>query len=126
MSRFATAKTLPQQVVEEVFAELDGVALGIALGLVSGLGLFLAIAILLLKEGEVDWPQSFTILGHYFLGFKVTWLGASLGLAEGGIEGFLLGSMIASLQNWEIRAYVKMLKQQALAKEERNLLDKIR
>ena len=87
--------------MKKPFAELDGVALGIALGLVSGLWLFLATAILLLKEGKVDWPQSFTILSYYFLGFKVTWLGASLGLPEGGIEGFLLGSMIASLQNWE-------------------------
>jgi len=47
-------------------------------------------------------------------------------LAEGGIGGFLLGSMIASLRNWGIRAYAKVLKLQALAKEERDLLDKIR
>ncbi len=59
----ATAKTLPQQVVEEAFAELDGVALGITLGLVSGLGLFFATAILLLKDSEVIGPN-LSLLGY--------------------------------------------------------------
>jgi len=74
---------------------LDSVALGIALGLVSGFGLFLATAILLSKEGEVIGPN-LSLISYYFWGFKVTWLGASLGLAESRIGGFLLGSMIAS------------------------------
>ena len=40
------------EIIDVLFARMDPLALGIAVGIVSGLGLFLATAILLLKGGK--------------------------------------------------------------------------
>jgi hypothetical protein len=53
--------------IEAIFAKLDPLALGVALGVVSSVGLLLATAILLLKDGEhigqTLTSQDFTLVG---------------------------------------------------------------
>jgi len=76
----ATAKTLPQQVVEEAFAELDGVALGIALGLCERSWAVFCDRYFVIERQRGDWPQSFTIrlLIFWFQSYLVwclSWLG---------------------------------------------------
>ena len=114
----------PGEVIEWAFAKLDPVALGIAVGLISGLGLFLATILLLLKGGAVQGPN-LSLLGNYFFGFKVTWLGAFLGFLEAGIGGFVLGSLVARLRNWGILAYATLVRRHVQAAEQRTLLDKV-
>lgn len=113
---------LPDEIIETVFAKLDPVALGAALAMVSGLGLFLATALLLLKGGEVIGPTLF-LLSNFFPGFRPTWMGAFIGMLEGGILGFMIGSVFASLRNWGMMAYAELLRRRA--ESQHNLLDKI-
>ena len=60
--------------------------------------MFLATAVLLVKGGPEVGPN-LELLANYFLGFRVTWVGAFIGLLEGGVAGFALGWTIASLMN---------------------------
>lgn len=81
-----------------VFARYDPVALGSAVGLVSGAAVFVATAVLLIRGGEPLGPM-LSLLGHYLLGFEVSWAGAILGFFEAGIGGFLFGVTLAWLIN---------------------------
>lgn len=117
-------RMLPEQVIEVAFAKLDHLALGIAVGLVSGLGLFLMTILLVLKGGAVIGPN-LSLLANFFLGFKVTWLGAFFGLFEAGIGGFILGNLFAWLRNLGVAAYAALVRRRALAEEQRNLLEKV-
>jgi protoporphyrinogen oxidase len=85
-------------VLAKVFARYDAVALGSAVGLVSGVAVFLATAVLLIRGGEPLGP-TLSLLGQYLLGFEVSWGGAVVGLFETGIGGFLFGLTLAWLIN---------------------------
>jgi protoporphyrinogen oxidase len=114
----------PDEIIEAAFARLDPLALGVAIGTVSGLGLFLATAVLLLKDGPVVGP-TLSLLAHYLIGFQVTWAGAFCGLVEASVGGFTLGYLGAWLRNWGMTAYVSLMRQRAEAEARRDLLDKV-
>ena len=110
------------QIIQTAFARMDGVALGTALGVVTGLGLFLATVILLLKGGEFVGPR-LGLLRNFLPGYDVTWPGALIGLVEGGLLGFALGFFGASLRNWSMMAYAHLLKRRAETQAAGNVLD---
>lgn len=91
----------PIEIFREAFARYDPIALGCALSVVFGLGLFTATAILLLQSGDTVGPH-LSLLGMFFLGYKVTWAGAMIGLLEAAIGGFLLGFVMAHTINYVI------------------------
>lgn len=113
-----------ERVIEAVFAKLDPWALGTAIGVVSGLGLFLATALLILREGGAG-GRALSLLSQYLIGFEVTWQGAGVGLLEAGVVGFMVGYLIARLRNWSMGAYSRLLQRRAQAEAERELLDKV-
>ncbi len=123
-TRIQVADIEAEHVLEEAFARLDVLALGIAIGLVSGLGLFLATIILLLKGGPVIGP-TLSLLGQYLLGYRVSWKGAFIGLIEAGLLGFALGNFIAWLRNWGMSAYAALIYRRKEAEERRALLDRV-
>jgi hypothetical protein len=84
----------PAAVLTAAFAKYDPLALGIAVGTVCGATVFLATAILLLRGGE-NVGRTLSLLANYFLGFEVTWVGAVIGLAWGGLGGFCIGVVTA-------------------------------
>ena len=100
------------EAIQKAFARYDPVALGGALGIMLGLGLFLATTALLFKGGS-DVGVHLSLLGNYLLGYKVTWTGAFLGLAEAGIGGFVFGYLLAGAINatiaWHERALIQRL-----------------
>lgn len=112
------------EIIAAAFARLDSVALGAALGTVSGLSVFLASIILLVKGGAVVGPN-LSLLGHYLLGFKVSWSGAFIGLIEAGVGGFLIGFLFANFRNWGLSAYAFLIKRRAEIEAERRVLEKI-
>ena len=113
-----------EELVQFVFARLDPFALGTALGIVMGLGVFMATAFLLLKGGEVVGPR-LALLGQFFIGYKVSWTGAFIGLVQGAIGGLFIGGAIALFRNWIMLAYIYLIKRRAEAEENRDLLDKV-
>lgn len=113
-----------EELIENVFARLDPVALGIAVGTVSGLVLFMMTALLVIKGGPVVGP-TLSLLGHFLYGFEVTWSGALVGFLEGGLGGFAIGYLGASFRNWGMKAYAQFIRWREEAARRRNLLDKV-
>jgi hypothetical protein len=77
---------------------LNALMTGVALGVLVGLGLFVATNWLILKGGEHVGPH-LALLGQFFIGYKVTFLGSVIGLGYGLVSGFAVGYMIAALHN---------------------------
>jgi hypothetical protein len=73
-------------------------ATGVALGALVGLSLFVATNWLVLKGGEQVGPH-LALLGQFFIGYKVTFLGSVIGLGYGFVSGFVVGFTIAVLHN---------------------------
>ena len=119
----AAAKS-PDEIIAEAFAKLDPLALGTAVGAVTGLGLFLATIILLIKGGPKV-GATLSLLGQYLSGFEVTWSGAFIGLIEGGAFGFLLGYFLARLRNWGMVTYASLLRRRVEAEALNDLLKKL-
>jgi protoporphyrinogen oxidase len=111
-------------VIEAAFAKIDPLALGVAVGAVSGLGIFVASAVLLLKNGPVIGPN-LSLLGNYLIGFEVTWTGAVIGLLEGGLWGFAVGASTAGIRNWTHKIYAKSVRWRQEREDRRRLLDKV-
>jgi len=123
-SRVITRVMTPDEIIEVAFAKLDPVALGAAFSVVSALTIFLASATLLLKGGPEVGP-TLRLLGHYLIGFDVTWTGAMIGAVEAGIGAFALGYLFAWCRNWLLEAYAHLARRRAEARARRDLLDKI-
>jgi len=77
----------------------NAIVAGLVVGIVFGLGVFIATNILVLKGGEVVGPH-LALLGQYFIGYRVTFLGSLIGLAYGLVIGFGIGYGVAFLYNW--------------------------
>ena len=79
-------------------ARLRAMAVGISLGLIFALSIFVATNWLVIKGGERIGPH-LALLGEYFIGYKVTFLGSFIGAAYGAVVGFVLGYIVARLYN---------------------------
>ncbi len=112
------------EVVEVAFAKIDPLALGVAVGVVSGLVIFMASAILLLRSGPVIGP-TLSLLGNYLFGFEVTWAGAVIGFFEGGMWGGAVGALAAGLRNGAFKVYAKIVRWREERDDRRHLLDKM-
>ena len=73
-------------------------ALGLALGLLLGLAIFIATNWLVLKGGKPVGPH-LSLLGQYFVGYKVSFLGSFVGFAYGFALGTLSGALIGWIYN---------------------------
>jgi hypothetical protein len=95
--------TEQKQVLEEVvltrLQRLDASIQGIVAGVVLGVIIFLATNWLVLKGGAVVGPN-LALLGQFFIGYRVTFLGSLIGFGYGFVCGFLGGYLVASLYNW--------------------------
>jgi hypothetical protein len=77
----------------------NAVISGLTFGIILGLGIFMATNILLLKGGDVVGPH-LSLLGHFFIGYEVSFLGSLIGFVYGCLTGFVVGYLFAYLYNW--------------------------
>jgi len=110
ISKQVTSPT--DRAIIQAFAKLDRAALGFAIGTLSGLTVFLATIIIIVKGGEPLGPN-LELLAQFFLGYSVTIAGAFVGLAYGFFSGFILGWLIALLRNLVLDAYLFTVKARA-------------
>ena len=94
--------------------------MAVAVGVVSGVGLWFATAVLLLRGGETVGPH-LSRLSFYLPGYQVSWPGAFVGLIDGAIVGALLGFLLAQLWNAYHRVFVAL----AVARETRRELQEL-
>lgn len=109
-----------KEAFSQAFAKLDRFALGLSTGIVSGLLLFLATLVLVLKGGEVIGP-TLGLLEQFFFGYSVTLLGSLVGLAYGFGIGFVAGWSFAFIRNVTVFLYTAIMQRRA----ERLLLRKL-
>lgn len=93
----------PKQALEEVvlthLLRLNATVQGIVTGIVVGLAIFIATNWLVLKGGVVVGPH-LSLLGQFFIGYRVTFFGSLIGGAYGFVCGFVGGYLVATLYNW--------------------------
>ena len=88
----------PEDTLRTRVLRLNAMMTAVALGVLVGLGLFVATNWLILKGGESVGPH-LALLGQFFIGYKVTFLGSVIGLGYGFLSGFVVGFMLAVLHN---------------------------
>ena len=89
--------------LREGFALYDEVAMGVAIGAAASLLLLVTTGVLLLDLADGPVPM-LSLLGHYLFGYRVTWAGLGIGMAESAIAGFGLGWLGARLCNVLVNA----------------------
>lgn len=89
-------------ILERAVLRLNANILGIVLGIILGLGIFVATNFLILKGGEVVGPH-LALLGNFFLGYRVTFLGSIIGFGYGLLTGYVAGFIIATIYNQVVK-----------------------
>lgn len=106
----------------QAFAKLDRFALGLSTGMMSGVLLFLATLLLVLKGGDVVGP-TLGLLDQYFPGYSVSVPGSILGFAYGFVTGFIGGWSFAFLRNAAVFFYMALIRRRAERLLLRNFLE---
>ncbi len=95
----AEKEKAPEQIVLTRLLRLNATVHGVVAGIVAGFVVFIATNWLVLKGGRVVGPH-LSLLGQYFIGYRVTFVGSLIGFAYAFICGFLVGYFIARVYNW--------------------------
>ena len=77
---------------------LNALVQGVVTGLLGGLAIFVATNLLILKGGPVVGPH-LALLGQFFIGYRVTFLGSLIGFTYGFATGFCVGYFMATVYN---------------------------
>ena len=88
-----------EEVVLTRLLRLNAMVQGIVTGIVAGLGVFIATNWLVLKGGRVVGPH-LSLLGQFFIGYRVTFAGSLIGFAYAFVGGFVGGYFVARVYNW--------------------------
>jgi len=90
------------QELQRAVARLNERAWGVSLGLLLGGGLFVATNVLVIKGGPVVGPH-LSLLGVYFPGYRVTFLGSLVGFVYAFVVGYALGRLVGTVYNRLVR-----------------------
>ena len=78
---------------------LNATVQGVVTGLIAGLTVFIATNWLIIKGGPVVGPH-LALLGQFFIGYRVTFVGSLIGFAYGFVLGFGVAYGVARMHNW--------------------------
>ncbi len=101
MEAVVAPTTNQQREVSRAVARIHAGVLAIVCALLGGGGLFLMTVWLLIKGGP-NVGLHLNLLGHYFYGYSVTWLGSIVGLFYGLVVGGLIGWVIGQVYNFVV------------------------
>ena len=92
-----------EKVVLTRLLRLNATVQGVVTGIIVGLVIFIATNWLLIKaeEGEFVGPH-LSLLGQFFIGYDVSFVGSLIGFAYGFLSGFLIGYFLARIYNWSV------------------------
>lgn len=86
-----------EEISREVMRIHAGV-LAMVCAVLGGLLLFSMTVWLLVKDGPGAGPH-LSLLGNYFIGYSVTWVGSIVGLVYGALTGGIIGWVIGAIYN---------------------------
>jgi Na+/proline symporter len=87
-----------EKVVLTRLLRLNATIQGVVAGIIAGMVVFVATNWLVLKGGDVVGPH-LALLGQYFIGYRVTFLGSLIGFVYAFVTGFVLAYCVARLYN---------------------------
>lgn len=87
-----------EKLISEAVLRLNGKIVGFVLGTIAALVIFVATNWLVLKGGEEVGPH-LNLLGQFFIGYSVTFVGSFVGAVYGFLTGFLCGVLIGWVYN---------------------------
>ena len=90
-----------EELLKRAVLKLNGKILGLVIGILAGLIIFIATNWLVIKGGP-DVGQHLNLLGQFFIGYSVSFVGSLIGLVYGFITGYLSGLVIGWVYNWVI------------------------
>jgi hypothetical protein len=79
-------------------ARIHAGVLAVVFAIIGGMGLFLMTVWLLLKGGVMVGAH-LQLLGHYFIGYSVSWFGSLVGFFYGALLGGVIGWAIGRIYN---------------------------
>lgn len=94
-----------QELLTYALLRLNAKALGLALGVIFGLAIFIATNWLLLEGGHLDAQgnrvvgPNLALLGNFFLGYSVSFVGSLIGFSYGFALGTITGAAIGVIYN---------------------------
>lgn len=87
-----------KEVLSRAVVRIQAGVLALVGAFLGGMGLFLMTVWLLIKGGP-NVGAHLNLLGHYFIGYEVTWLGSVIGLFYGALTGGIAGWIMAKVYN---------------------------
>jgi hypothetical protein len=99
MSREQDQDEVVEQLINTRLIRLNAIIQGVVFGLLAGSILFVATIWLVIKGGPVVGPN-LSLLGQFFVGYSVSYLGSVVGFFYAFVVGFLGGYSTAHLYNW--------------------------
>ena len=87
-----------EQMIKRAVVRLNGHILGFVLGAITAITIFVATNWLVLKGGDVIGPH-LGLLGQFFIGYEVSFVGSLIGAAYGFIAGYISGLLIGWIYN---------------------------
>src|SRR5438552_17963724 len=87
------------QLFTQAVLRLSEKILGFVLGILFALIIFVATNWLIIKGGPVVGPH-LALLGQFFIGYRVTFVGSLIGFAYGFVLGFGVAYGVARMYNW--------------------------
>lgn len=98
MTEPGARKTYDDKILKQAVLRINGHILGFVTGFIAALIIFAATNWLVLKGGEVVGPH-LALLGQFFIGYDVTFVGSLVGAAYGFVAGYLSGLIIGWIYN---------------------------
>jgi hypothetical protein len=97
-----------EDVVLTRLLRLNATVQALVVGIITGLVIFVATNWLVLKGGPIG-PHGepvvgphLSLLGQFFIGYRVTFLGSLIGFVYGFVSGSLVSYFVATVYNWMV------------------------
>ena len=87
-----------EHLFQQSVLRLNSHVLGFVIGVIAALVIFVATNWLVLKGGERVGPH-LALLGQYFIGYRVTFLGSLIGALYAFVCGYLAGALVGWIYN---------------------------
>lgn len=87
-----------ERALQQVVVRTSEQGWGIAVGTIFGVGLLLATLVLVVRGGE-NVGTHLGLLGVYFPGYRVSWLGGFVGFVYAFVVGYAIGRTVATIYN---------------------------
>jgi hypothetical protein len=88
----------PEHTLDRAVLRMNAGNWGLTLGLLSGATLFASTNVLLLRGGDPVGPH-LGLLGVYFPGYSVTFVGSLIGFGYAAVAGYVVGWTVGKVYN---------------------------